>query len=213
MHDIFQDRTEAGKRLAKKLATYHNSNAVILAIPRGGIPVAASAAHRLNLEWNVIVTRKLPIPWNPEAGFGAIAADGSMVLNHSMVQGLGLEEPQIEEIAHQVRDEVVRRTEIFSEVKPPADTGGKTVVVMDDGLASGYTMLAAIKSARAHGAEKIVAAAPVASRSSATLIEEAADEVVFEVVSPSVPFAVADFYIEWHDLTDEDVLPYLRGEK
>lgn len=212
MHEIFQNRTEAGKRLAKKLAGYRNSSAVILAIPRGGIPVAASAAHRLNLDWNVIVTRKLPIPWNPEAGFGAVAADGSMVLNHSLIQGLDLNERQIEEIAQEVRDEVIRRTEVFVEARQPVGVEGKTVVVMDDGLASGYTMLAAIKSVRTHNAEKVIAAAPVASRSAAMLIEEAADETFFEIVSPSVPFAVADFYIEWHDLTDEDVLPYLRGE-
>lgn len=213
MHEIFQDRVDAGKRLAKRLSEYHNSNALILAIPRGGIPVAASAAHRLNLEWNVIVVRKLPTPWNPEAGFGAIAVDGSMVLNHSMVQGLGLDDAQIEDIAREVRAEVERRSEVFTRERTPAVVDGKTVIVMDDGVASGYTMLAAIKSAREHGAEKVVAAAPVASRSSASLIEEAADEVVFEIVSPSVPFAVADFYIAWHDLTDDDVLPYLRGEK
>ncbi len=211
MHTIFNDRIEAGKRLAKILANWHGSDALIAAIPRGGVPVAAATAHRLGLDWGVIVTRKLPVPWNPEAGFGAIAADGSIVLNDAMVRGLQLSERQIEEIAEQVIDEVKRRGEFFARHRPPLDAAGRTVLVIDDGVASGYTMLAAVNSLRQSGARRVIAAAPVASRSAASLLESAADECHFEIVSPAVPFAVADFYVEWHDLSDQDLVPFLEG--
>lgn len=210
-HTLFNDRTEAGKRIAKPLEAYHGSNALILAIPRGGIPVAAAAAHRLRLDWSIIVARKLPVPWNPEAGFGAVTADGTTVLNEPMISGLQLRQVQIDQIAAEVRLEVQRRTAIYARERPAVDISGRTVIVLDDGLASGYTMLAAIKSIRTHNPEKIVAAAPVASRSAAHMVEDAADECVFEIISPAVPFAVADFYVAWRDLTDEDVIPILHG--
>lgn len=211
MYQVFEDRAEAGRRLAKKLQHYHRTGAVILAIPRGGVPVAVAAAHRLQVEWNVIVVRKLPVPWSPEAGFGAVAADGSVVLNEAMVSGLQLRASQIEAVTRDVRAEVIRRTEAYSRERPATEVEGRCVIVLDDGLASGYTMLAAIKSLRAQSPSRIVAAAPVASRYAAMMIEEAADECVFEIVSPSVPFAVADFYLAWRDLADEDIIPLLRS--
>ncbi len=210
MHTLFEAREEAGRRIAKRLAPYRQSDAVILAIPRGGIPVAAAAAHRLQIGWSFVITRKLPVPSNPEAGFGAVAADGSVVLNKAMLAGLRLTKAQIDAIANEVGEEVARRTEIYSAARPPADVSGHPVIILDDGLASGYTMLAAIESVRSRNPSKIIAAAPVASRSAAAMIREAVDECAFEIVSPAVPFAVADFYVAWHDLTDEDVLPILR---
>ncbi|MCL5104585.1 MAG: phosphoribosyltransferase [Armatimonadetes bacterium] len=204
-HSIFENRADAGRRLALSLERFAGSGAIIMAIPRGGAPVAAAAAEVLNLEWNVIVTRKLPIPWNPEAGFGAVAADGSVALNDRMLHGLRLRAEQIDKVVEQVRAEVARRTEVYSRLRARPDLSERVVIVLDDGLASGYTMLAAIKSIRAQKASKVVAAAPVASKSAATLIEGTADECVFEVISSSVPFAVADFYLQWRDLTDDDV--------
>ena len=210
MHVLFEDRQEAGRRIAKMLARFSQTDAIILAIPRGGIPVAAAAAHRLQLPWGFIVTRKLPVPTNPEAGFGAIAADGSMVLNNAMLTGLRLTKSQIDTIAEDVRAEVARRTEAYSRVRPTIDVTAKTVILLDDGVASGYTMLAAIKSIRTQGPASITATVPVASRSAAAMIEKSADTCEFEIVSPAVPFAVADFYVVWHDLTDEDILPILE---
>jgi len=210
MHVLFENREEAGRRIAKKLTHYRHTDTVILTIPRGGIPVAIAVAHRLQLDWGVIVAGKLPIPSFPEAGFGAVTADGSVVLNEAMVHGLQLTSAQIEEVAARIREEIERRSELYLSARHPISLANKSVILIDDGLASGYTMLAAIKSARAQSPLKIIAAAPVASRAAAKLIEEAADECVFEIVSPSVPFAVADFYVVWHDLTDDDILPMLR---
>lgn len=212
MHVLFEDREEGGRRVAKALAHYRQTDAVILAIPRGGIPVAAAVAYRLQLHWSTMVARKLPIPANPEAGFGAVTADGSVVLNRALLSGLHLTKGQIEDITKDVRAEVVRRTEAYSRARPPIDVSGRRVIVIDDGLASGYTMLAAIKSIRNQHPASVTVAAPIASRSAAALIEEAADECVFDTVSPAVPFAVANFYVVWHDLTDEDILPILETE-
>lgn len=210
MHVLFEDREEAGRRIAKRLMAFRQSEAVILAIPRGGVPVAATAAQRLQINWGFIVTRKLPVPTNPEAGFGAIAADGSTALNKAMLTGLRLRQSQIDRITEEVRAEVKRRDAVYSEARPPADISGRPVIILDDGLASGYTMLAAIESVRRRGPSRVIAAAPVASRSAAAMIEQSADETAFDIVSPAVPFAVADFYVVWHDLTDDDILPLLR---
>lgn len=210
MHVLFEDREEGGRRIAARLESFRNSDTVIVAIPRGGVPVASAAAQVLGLDWNVIVTRKLPVPTNPEAGFGAVTADGATVLNRGMLAGLKLDKEQVERIVRDVRGEVIRRTEVFSEARSPVDVSGRPVIVLDDGLASGYTMLAAIKSLRSRRPSSIVAAAPVASKSAAIMVGGAADECVFEIVSAAMPFAVADFYVVWHDLTDDDILPILR---
>ncbi|MEN6355826.1 MAG: phosphoribosyltransferase family protein [Armatimonadota bacterium] len=210
MHDLFEDRNEAGRHLAKRLSQYRSTSAVLLAIPRGGVPVAAAAARRLQLEWNIIVARKLPIPSNPEAGFGAVTTDGCVALNEQILQGLRLTTKEINSVISQQKAEAARRAKLYSSARLPTNISHRTVVVIDDGLASGYTMLAAIKSLRAQNASLIIAAAPVASRSAAAMIQDAADECIFEIVSPSVPFAVADFYLKWHDLTDEEVLSLLK---
>ncbi|MCE5197911.1 MAG: phosphoribosyltransferase family protein [Armatimonadota bacterium] len=212
MNTIFEDRIDAGRRLAKKLTNYNNSGAIILAIPRGGVPVASMIAKQLNLEWNVTVVRKLPIPSNPEAGFGAVTPDGSVILNDAILHGLRLTKAQIDRVIEEQKQEAIRRAELYASGKPPSDLAGRVVIILDDGLASGYTMLAAIKSARSKMASKVIVASPVASRSAAAIIEQAADECVFEIVSSSVPFAVADFYLQWRDLTDDDVLALLKAE-
>lgn len=213
MHVLFQDRQDAGKRLARRLERFRGTDAVILAIPRGGVPVAAAAARHLGIQWGVVVARKLPVPTNPEAGFGAVADDGTIVLNRAMLSGLQLTAEQISGIAARVGAEVARRSDLYGRIRPPVNLSRRSVIVVDDGVASGYTMLAAIKSARTHAPASVIAAAPVASRSAASMVEEEADECEFEIISPAVPFAVADFYVVWHDLTDEDILPLLSEPK
>jgi putative phosphoribosyl transferase len=203
---LFKDRTDAGVRLAKRLTQYQDSNALVLAIPRGGAPVAAAVAARLGLEWHVILVRKLPIPWNPEAGFGAVTLDGAKVLNERMVHELRMSRGQIDEVAERAVQRLSEAAKSINMLRPPPDVDGRNVIVVDDGLATGYTMLAAIKSLRGRNAGKVVAAAPVASRTAADLVRQAADECVIEVISPTIPFAVADHYLQWHDLAEEEVM-------
>lgn len=207
----YRDRVDAGRVLAGHLKQYKPGAAVVFAVPRGGIPVAVEVAKKLGLELDVIVSRKIPIPHNTEAGYGAVTEDGTIVLNEPLVKRLGLTGRQIERHADDVRTEIRRRQTVYRTYLRPSSVEGKAAIIIDDGLASGYTMMAALKSMRQRGATKVVAAAPVASSSAWALIESVADEVVCPVVSYRYPFAVAGFYRQWHDLTDEEVIADLEG--
>lgn len=173
--------------------------------------MAAEVARRLSMPWNVMVTRRLTIPWYAQAGFGAVASDGSMALNEAMLQTLDIPRPEIDRIAGEAVSEARKQADLDASYRQPAVLSNRTVVLIDDVLKSGYSMLAAIRSARTQGASEVVAAAPVASRLSAHLVEEAADECVFEVISPSIPFSPDDFYLSWPKVTEEEVLGLLRG--
>lgn len=205
----YRNRVDAGRHLAEHLVAFRN-DAVVMAIPRGGIPVAVEVAARLGSELDIIVPRKIPIPSNPEAGYGAVTEDGAIVLNEALVDQLGFTEQQIERHAREVRAEIRRRQSVYRAILDASSVEGKTAIIVDDGLASGYTMMAAIKSIRQHGARYVVAAAPVASLRDWDLVRSAADEVVSPIVSSRYPFAVASFYHRWHDLTDEEVIEDLK---
>ena len=196
--------------LADHLTLYQGRNTIVFAIPRGGIPVAVEVAGRLGASLDIIVSRKIPIPYNTEAGYGAVTEDGVIVINDPLVKQLGFTRPQIENHAEEVKNEIRRRQRVYRDILPPSIIKGKTAVIIDDGLASGYTMMAAIKSIGKQGAVKIVAAAPVASSNALELINAAADEVVCPIVSHHYPFAVASYYRYWHDLTDEEVISNLK---
>ena len=207
---LFSDRPDAGRRLAEKLIRYSNTASVVLAIPRGGVPVAVEVAGKLGTSLDIIVPRKITIPYNPEAGYGAVTEDGSIVLNQPLVKQLGLTEFQIQAQAHAVQAEIQRRINVFRTVFPVSRLEGKTAIIIDDGLASGFTMLAAVKSARRRKANKIVVAVPVASSNAYDLVKPEADEIECLIVANSYPFAVASYYRNWYDLDDEEVLNYLK---
>ena len=207
--EIFRDRSDAGRRLAERLPEYRDRDAVVLAIPRGGIPVGCEVASRLNAQLDVIVPRKIPIPWNPEAGFGAITADGTIVLNEQMVRSLGLSQEEIDRAAEEVRQEIIRRTKEYRGDKPTPNLKGRPVILIDDGLASGYTMLAAVESLKKETPSEVIVAVPVASSGAARLVSPKVDKLIVLIVSERLPFAVANFYVEWRDLTDEEVVACL----
>ncbi len=207
----YRNRVDAGRVLAGHLKQYKGSDAIVYAVPRGGVPVAIEVAKKLGIELDVIVSRKIPIPYNTEAGYGAVTEEGAVVLNEPLVERLGLTRQQIERHADEVRKEIRRRQEVYRANLRPSSVEGKAAIIIDDGLASGYTMMAAIRSIRQQGATKVIAAAPVASSSAWELVKSAADEVVCPIVSYSYPFAVAGFYRHWHDLTDEEVIDDLEG--
>lgn len=215
--EMFRDRKDAGCRLAERLLEYAGKDAVVLAIPRGGVPVGLEIARRIGADMDVIIPRKIPIPWNPEAGLGAVTADGTIVLNQSMIKNLRLRTGEIERTAEEVRQEIIRRTETYHPAGTETpDVTGRPVILVDDGLASGYTMLAAIESLKKHSPSSIVVAVPVASSGAARLISPKVDKLVVLVVSERLPFAVADYYMEWRDLSDDEVIECLneaRGDK
>lgn len=206
----FKDRIDAGKRLAERLKPYKSAETIILAVPRGGVPVAVEVAESLDAPLDVVVTRKIPIPHNPEAGYGAVAEDGTIFLNEPLVRQLGLSQRQIEHQAKQVLAEIERRSVLYRGKLPRTSLVDKTAIIIDDGLASGFTMVAAVKSVERQQAARMVVASPAASGNAYELIKPMCDAMVCMVVSHSYPFAVASFYHHWHDLTDEEVSNYLQ---
>jgi len=207
----FRDRADAGRQLAGRLEQYRSPQTVILAIPRGGVPVAVEVAQSFDAALDVVVTRKIPIPRNPEAGYGAVAEDGTVFLNNPLVRQLGLSQRQIEYQAEDVLAEIERRSALYRGNLPRASLVNRTAIVIDDGLASGYTMVAAVQSVQRQKAARIVAASPAASGNAYDLIKPMCDALVCLAVSRSYPFAVASFYQHWHDLTDEEVSDCLRA--
>jgi len=207
----FECREEAGERLARELSrSYAGADATVLAVPRGGVPVGAPVALALSAPLDVIIPRKIPIPWQPEAGFGAVTADGTIVLNEDMVPYLDLTTEEIEQAAQQVQREIQRRTRLYRGDRPPPTIAGKLVILIDDGLASGLTMVAAIRSLRPGGPERVVVAVPVAPRTSLERVDAEADDVICLIEQQAGPFAVASFYHYFPELSDEEVIRQLR---
>lgn len=208
---VFKDRIHAGEFLAKKLEKYKDEDLIVLAIPSGGVPVGFIIAKELDKPFDLIIVRKIPIPMEPEAGFGAMSFDGIIVLNKPLVERLSLNKEEIDECSSQVLKEIERRKDKFRGDKPFPDLRDKTVVIVDDGLASGYTMLAAIKSVRKQSVRKIIVAVPTASMNAINLIAPHVDEIVCLNIRDSFFFAVADAYQNWYDLSDDEVQKYLKG--
>jgi len=207
---VFRDRIQAAEMMVDKLSCYNASETCVLAIPSGGIPIAYTVSERLGFPMSLVLVRKIPVPWNPEAGFGAIAADGATVLNDDLVRTLGLSEEEIATLASRVMSIIRNRAKKFHSVAPSVSLKNKTLILTDDGLASGYTMLAAIKSARKCQPKKLVVAVPTASTAALRVVAPLADRVVCLNVRDETVYAVADAYQNWHDLSDEEVLSYLR---
>lgn len=201
---MFADRRDAGRRLAGRLTGYDGA-AIVLAIPRGGVPVGYEISHRLGVPMDLIIPRKLPIPSDPEAGFGAVAPDGTVVLNEDMVQYLGLSKEEIDEIARSVLKEVRRRVREYRGERPLPDLKNKTVIVVDDGLATGYTMIAAVRAIKKQSPRRVIVAVPCSPASSVERLKREGVEVVCLFIQPYGPFAVASYYERFPDLSDEEV--------
>ncbi|HEY3360720.1 MAG TPA: phosphoribosyltransferase [Methanosarcina sp.] len=204
---MFRNRKDAGEKLAAALEKYRVENPIILAIPRGGVEVGLQVARRLNADFSLVIARKLPFPDNPEAGFGAIAENGSTFIFENA--HYWLPEETIERIKEQQINEIERRINILRGGDPLLKITGRTVVLIDDGIAMGSTMRAAIELCKNRKAEKIIVAVPVAGKEVAEKIKKEVDElVVLEI--PAHFRAVAEAYEKWYDVSDEEVLDLLR---
>ena len=205
---VFENRRDAGKKLAEKLTEYKNNPVVVLAIPNGGVPIALEVAKSFNdAEFDVVISRKIPMPLSPEAGFGAIADDGTMILNEEIAQKIGLSMPQIDYEANKVRKEIKKRTLLYRGNRPLTRVISKTVIIVDDGLASGITMKAAVISIRHRRPKAIIIAVPTASTTALALLRGVADKII-TMNTGEPPFAVADYYRHWYDVSDEEVVRY-----
>ncbi len=210
---LFDDRLQAGSILAQRLFLLKErlNDPIVLGIPRGGVPVGFQVAGELRCKLDAIVLRKLPIPDNPEAGFGAVTLDETVIFNEGLLRQLRLPESRIRAIVAKVYEEVVRRNQVYRKGAPFPALKGRSVVITDDGLASGYTMLSAVTFAKEKNAGKVIVAVPVAHREACALIGKKADTVIALHVSDYPYFAVASFYRDFPDMSDEDVIGYLKG--
>jgi len=204
---MFKDRQEAGKRLGEALVEYKGQGVLVLAIPRGGVEVGYHVAKHLQADFSFLIARKLPYPDNPEAGFGALAEDGSAVILREATPWVS--EEKIKEIVREQSEEIKRRVKVLRKGKPLPPISGRTVIMVDDGLAMGSTMRAAIELCRKRNAQKIVVAVPVAGRRVADEVNELADETVILEV-PRFFQAVAQVYLNWYDVPDEEVIEIME---
>lgn len=204
---MFRDRKEAGMRLGEALERFAVRDPLVLAIPRGGAAVGYEAARRLGAEFSLLVSRKLPYPEQPEAGFGAVAEEGNPVVLRSAFWHVPLE--RIDRIIDEQRAEIRRRVDLLRNGEPLPPMKGRTVILVDDGLAMGSTMRAGIALCRMKEAREIVVAVPVAGERAAREVDRLVDETVVLEVPPDFR-AVADSYERWYDVPDAEVIEIMR---
>jgi predicted phosphoribosyltransferase len=208
---VFTDREDAGRRLALLLEGVAEPSGIVLAIPAGGVPVACAVARECRLPLDVLIVRKLQIPDNPEAGFGAIGPDGEVLLNERIVDDLRLSQKEIQAQVSETQRVLRSREEVFRRGRPQPELKDRQVILVDDGLASGYTMMAAVDFARHKEVRQVIVAVPTASQRTIHFLQPAADVLVCSNVRGGPVFAVADAYEEWYDLGDEEVVALLEA--
>lgn len=209
-YPAFQNRADAGCQLAEFLLEKDASVEVIAAVPSGGVAVARELADRLGVPLDVIVVRKLPLPMEPEAGFGAVTLHGEVELNDAMVAAWRLSEEDIRRVIQRVTGGLRQREARFLGGRPRPDPAGKDVLIVDDGLASGFTMRVAVKELQRREPHSVSVAVPDAPLSAVRAVEPLVDELYCLVAQKGGSFAVASYYAQWHDLTDEEVMALLR---
>ena len=208
---VFDDRVHAGELLAGKLKEYRGKkDAYVLAIPAGGVPVAFSVSKKLKTPLDLVITRKLHVPWNREVGFGAVSWDGTMFLNEPLIASLGLNREDIDRCVVKEKEVIRRRLKKFRGDKPFPDLKDKKAIIVDDGLASGFSMLTTLKTLEPMDVNEIIVAVPTAPISAISLIRSYADKVVCLNIRSGHVFAVAEAYKVWYDLKDEDVMDVLE---
>jgi len=201
----FRDRREAGRELAARLADYAGRpDVVVLALPRGGVPVAFEVAQRLGAPLDVFVVRKLGVPGHEELAMGAIASGGVRVLNEDVVRALGIPDEVVERVTAREQEELARRERLYRGARPPLAVEGRTVVLVDDGLATGATMRAAVQALRRAGAARIVVGVPVAAPDSCAALRGEVDDLVC-VEIPPLFFAVGQAYEDFSPTSDDEV--------
>lgn len=206
----FPDRRAAGSELATRLHQLRGRNdVVVLALPRGGVPVAYEVARALGAPLDVFLVRKLGLPGHRELAMGAIASGGVRVLNADVVDWYGIPESLIDEVAREEQGELERRERVYREGQPPLDLRGRTVLLIDDGLATGSTMKAAVEAVRAHGPTRIVVAVPVGAPDTCRELSGVADEVVC-ARTPEPFAAVGQWYRDFSETTDAEVRALLH---
>ena len=205
----FEDREDAGRRLAERLGGYRDERPVVFALPRGGVPVAFEISRALEAPLDVFIARKLGAPGQPEFGIGAVAPGGVRVLNERAVAVLGIPEDYLDWIAERETEEMKRRTRRFRGERPEPEVRGRTAILVDDGLATGVTARAAVEGLRRRGPKRLVLAAPVCAAQTAELLAPAVDELVCLETPPDLG-AIGFWYRDFEQTSDEEVVELLE---
>jgi putative phosphoribosyl transferase len=208
---VFVDRANAGQMLASLLGDYLGREVALFAIPAGGVPVAAEIARRLNVPLDLVIVRKIQLPWTTEAGFGALDPNGEAVFNEEMLRRLSLTKEEIDAQVQKTAAVIRQREAKLRGGRPYPHLTGRAAIVVDDGLASGYTMRAAVKFLKAQGSAQIAVAVPTGSERTVRELLPLVDELYCLNVRGGWSFAVADAYENWYDLTEEEVLGILEA--
>ena len=207
---VFRDRAHAGEVLAGMLKPYYQGIDLILSIPAGGVPVGAVVAENLELPFDVAVVSKITLPWNTEAGYGAVAFDDTLRLNEDMLRRLTLSEKDIKEGIAKTSAKVTRRVERLRGKRPFPDLSKHSVILVDDGLASGFTMRVAVEALRKSGADHIILAVPTGHRRSVEVVAQEVEALYCPNIRGGWSFAVASAYEWWSDVTEEEVIRILE---
>jgi putative phosphoribosyl transferase len=206
---IFRDRAEAGRLIAEELAGFIEKDALVLAVPRGGVIVAAEISRLLNLSIDLIIPRKIGAPHNPEVAIGAVTQDGAAILNQRLIELLRINRNELEDMISNVVAEIRRRLALYGAGQNIGKSGGRQVIVVDDGIATGYTMQAALRSVRGYKPKELIVAIPVAPRDTLELLKKEADRAVCLTV-PEDFYAVGQFYENFDQTEDEEVINVMR---
>ncbi len=207
---VFRDRAHAGTVVAGMLEAFRGTDTLILAVPAGGVPVAAEVATRLGLPLDLAVVSKITLPWDSETGYGAVAFDGTVRLNKPLVAALGLRPEAVEDGIARTRDKVKRRVRQLRGERELSQLGHRDIILVDDGLASGFTVFTAVEAIRHLAADKIVVAVPTGHGSAAARIGAEVDALYCPNIREGISFAVADAYEHWTDVDEATVVEVMR---
>lgn len=205
---MFKDRIDAGQKLAQRLEQYRDSDAVVLAIPRGGVVVADEVARALHLQLDLVIPRKIGAPGNPELAIGAVVERGRAMINEQLVRDLGVPQSYVDSAIEEQLAEIARRRRLYLGDRPPVPLTGRVAIVVDDGLATGYTALAAVNAVRQQNPAKLVLAVPVGPVDTCGRLEKEVDEIIC-LESHELFFAVGQFYENFSQTADAEVIAIL----
>ncbi|SFC48108.1 phosphoribosyltransferase [Clostridium uliginosum] len=209
---MFIDREDAGEKLSIELEKFKDENPIVLAIPRGGIVTAYETIKKFRFEWDLIIPRKIGSPHNKEIAIGAVSLDGTYLLNEEFIDMLNISEEYIKKEVFEQTEEIKRRLNKYKGNENFPHVKNKTVIIIDDGIATGFTIQAAIKSIKKHDAKKIILAVPVAPQDTISLLEKIVDEVICLFI-PNEFYAVGSYYKSFEQTTDEEVFNIVRELK
>ncbi|MDQ2777456.1 MAG: phosphoribosyltransferase [Acidobacteriota bacterium] len=210
---VFRDRADAGRILAERVAeSIQSPGSLVLALPRGGVPVAFEVARKLRAELDIFLVRKLGLPGQEELAIGAIASGGVRVLNEGLIRELQLSRNLIDQITAREGSELQRREELYREGRTAVPVGGRTVILVDDGLATGASMKAATQALRLQAPTRIIVAVPVAARDTCNEFRGSVDEIIC-AYTPSPFTSVGTWYVDFAQTTDEEVQKLLEGAR